>query len=94
VSENRVLWGILGPKMEEVAGDWRRLHNEELHNLHASPNIIMVMKSRRMRWVWLVARMGEVIEAYNILVGKIEGKIPLEDLGIDKKIILVWILVK
>jgi hypothetical protein len=49
VSENRVLRGIFGPKREEMAGGWRRLHNEELHNLYDSPNIIMVMKSRRMR---------------------------------------------
>jgi hypothetical protein len=57
VSENRVLRGIFGPKREEVEGDWRRLHNEELHNLYASPNIIRAMKSRMMRWAGQVARM-------------------------------------
>jgi hypothetical protein len=56
--ENRVLRRIFGPKREEVVGDWRRLHNEELHNLYASQNIIGVTESRRMRWVGHVARMG------------------------------------
>jgi hypothetical protein len=55
--ENRVLRRIFGYKREEVAGDWKRLHNEELHNLHTSPNIIRVMKLRRMKWVGHVARM-------------------------------------
>jgi hypothetical protein len=55
VFENRVLRRIFGPKREEVAGGWRRLHNEELHNLYASPNIISVMKSRRIRWTEHVA---------------------------------------
>jgi hypothetical protein len=55
VFENRVLRRIFGPKREEVAGDWRRLHNEELHNLYASSNIITVIKSRRMRWAGHVA---------------------------------------
>jgi hypothetical protein len=56
VFENRVLGRILEPKREEVAGGWRRLHNEELHNLYASPNITGVIKSRRMRLAWHVAR--------------------------------------
>jgi hypothetical protein len=58
VYENRVLRRIFGPKREEVAGGWRRLQNEELHNLHVSPNIIRVTKSRRMRWARHVAHMG------------------------------------
>jgi hypothetical protein len=66
-----------GPKREEVARGWRRLHNEELHNLYASSNIIRVNKSRGIRWARHVACMGEMRNAYNILVGKPEGKRPL-----------------
>jgi hypothetical protein len=69
VSENRVLRGIFGPEREDVAGGWRRLHNEELHNLYASPNVIRVIK-RRMNWTENVARMGEMRNEYDILVGK------------------------
>jgi hypothetical protein len=72
VFENRVLRRIFGPKREEVAGGWRRLHNEELHNLYTSPNIIRMIKSRRIRWVWHVEHIAE------ILVGKPEGKRSLE----------------
>jgi hypothetical protein len=64
--------------VEEVAGGYRRLQNEELHNLHASPNIIRVMKSRRMRWAGHVPRMGEMRNAYRILVGNPERKRPLK----------------
>jgi len=70
-----VLRRIFGPK-EESAGDWRRLHNEELHNLYALPNIIRVIKSRRMQWVWHVARMGKMRNEYKILAGKPEGEVP------------------
>jgi hypothetical protein len=70
VYENRMLRRISGSKREEVAEGWRRLHNEKLHNLYASPNIIRVIKSRKMRWGWHVARMGEVRIASNSLVGK------------------------
>jgi hypothetical protein len=59
VFENRVLRRIFGPGGDEVTGDWRKLHNEELHNFYSSPNIIRMMKSRRMRWAGHVARMGE-----------------------------------
>jgi hypothetical protein len=59
VCENRVLRGIFGPKREEVVGGWRRLHNKELHNVCASPSIIRVIKSRRVRWRVYVARMGD-----------------------------------
>jgi hypothetical protein len=76
--ENRVLRRIFGHKREEVAGGWRRLHNEELHNLYASPNAIKVIKSRRMRLAGHVARVGEMRNAYTILVEKPEGKRPLE----------------
>jgi hypothetical protein len=58
VFENRVLRRIFGPKRDEVMGDWRKLHNEELHNLYSSPNIIRMIKQRRMRWAEHVARMG------------------------------------
>jgi hypothetical protein len=69
VFENRVLTRIFGPKMVEVTGGWRKLHNEELHGLYSSPSIVRVIKAMRMRWAGHVARMGEVRGAYNILVG-------------------------
>jgi hypothetical protein len=77
VFENKVLRRILGPKRDEVTGGWRKLHNEELHGLHSSPTIFRVIKARRIRWVGHVARMGEVRGAYNILVGRPEGRRPL-----------------
>jgi hypothetical protein len=77
VLENRVL-RIFGPKRNEVTGGWRKLHNEELLNLYSSPSIIRMIKSRRMRWAGYVARMGEKRNAYRTLVGKSEGKRPLE----------------
>jgi hypothetical protein len=77
VFENRVLRRIFGPKRDEVTGGWRKLHNEELHNLYSSPSIIRVFKSRRMRWAGHAARWGERRNAYRILVGKPEGKRPL-----------------
>jgi hypothetical protein len=73
VFENRVLRRIFGPKREEVTGGWRRLHNEELHNLHASLNIVKVMTRR----VVNVTGMGEVRNAYKILIGKPDVKRPL-----------------
>jgi hypothetical protein len=75
--ENRVLRKIFRPKRDEVTGEWRKLHNEELHNLYSSPSIIRIMKARRMRLVGHLARMGEKRNAYRLLVGKPEGKRPL-----------------
>jgi hypothetical protein len=77
VFENRVLRRISGPKRDEVTGEWRKLHNEELCDLYSSSSIIRIIKSRRMRWVGHVARMGEKRNTYRLLVGKPEGKRPL-----------------
>jgi hypothetical protein len=88
VCGNRVQRRIFGPKRKEVAGSWRRLYNEKLHNFYASPNIIRAIKSRRVRWVGHVACMGYryiYICMRNILVVKPEN---LEDLGTDDRIIL------
>jgi hypothetical protein len=77
VFENRVLRRVFGPRRNEVTGDWRKLHNKKLHNLYSSPNVIRMIKSRRMRWAGHVPRMGETRMAYRELVGKPEGKRPL-----------------
>jgi hypothetical protein len=77
VFENRVLRRIFGPKSYEVTGGWRKLHNEELHGLYSSPSIVRMIKARRMRWAGHVVRMGEVRGAYNILIGRPEGRRPL-----------------
>jgi len=78
VFENMVLRRIFGPRSDEVPEEWRSLHNEELNDLYSSPNIVRVIKSRRMRWAGHVSRMGDVRGLYRVLVGKSEGKIPLE----------------
>jgi hypothetical protein len=75
--ENMVLRRIFGPTREEVTGEWRRVYNEELNDLYCSPNIVRVIKSRRMRWAGHVARMGEEREVYRVFVGKPEGKRPM-----------------
>jgi hypothetical protein len=72
-----VLRKIFGPKRDEVTGEWRKLHNEELPDLYSSPSIIRKIKSRRMRWAGYVTRMGEKRNAYRLLVGKPEGIKPL-----------------
>jgi hypothetical protein len=77
VLENRVLRRIFGLKRDEVMGEWRKLHNKELHALYSTPSIIRIIKSRRMRWAGNIARMGEKRSAYRLLVGKPEGKRPL-----------------
>jgi hypothetical protein len=77
VFEDRVLRRIFGPKRDEVTGEWRKLHNEELRDLNSSPCIIRMVKSRRMRWTGHVARIGEKRNAYRLLMGKPEGRRPL-----------------
>ena len=68
---------IFGPRRDELTGEWRRMHNEELNYLYSLPNIVRVIKSRRIRWAEHVAHMGEERGAYRVLVGKPEGKRPL-----------------
>ena len=75
--DNRVLSRVFGTKRDEVTGEWRKLHNEELSDMYSLPNIVRVVKSRRMRWAGHVARMGEEKGVYRVLVGKPEGKRPL-----------------
>jgi hypothetical protein len=77
VFENSVLRRIFGPKRDEVPGEWRQLHSEELHNLCSSPDIIRQIKSGRIRWAGHVARMGGERKVYKVLMGKPEGKRPL-----------------
>jgi hypothetical protein len=76
-NENRVLRRIFGPKRDGVTGGWRKLHNEELHNLYSSPNIILILRSRKMRWAGHMARIGVKRNVYRLLVGKPKGKRPL-----------------
>jgi len=77
VFENMVMRRIFGPRRDEGMGEWRRVHNKELNDLYSSPNIVRVLKSRRMRWAGHGACMGEVRGVYRVLVGKPEGKRPL-----------------
>jgi len=77
VFENKVLRRIFGPKRDEITGKRRKLYNEKLNDLYCSPNIVRVIKSRRMRWAGHVARMGERRGVYRVWVGKPEGKRPL-----------------
>jgi hypothetical protein len=77
VFENRVLRRIFGPKRDQAKGEWRRLDNEKLNDLYSSPNIVWVIKSR-MIWAGHVARIGEKRGSYRILVGRLEGRRPLE----------------
>jgi hypothetical protein len=86
-----VLRRIFGPRSDEVTGEWRRMHNEELNVLYSSPNIVRVIKWRRMRWAGHVTRMGDERGMYRVLVGKLEEKDIWEDLGVDGWIILGWI---
>ena len=86
--KNRVLRGIFGQKRENVTGEWRKLHNEELNDLYCSLNIVRVIKPRRMRWAGHVECMEERRGVYRILVGKPEGKGHSGDTGIDRRRIL------
>jgi hypothetical protein len=74
VFKNKVLRGVFGPKRDQVTGEWRKLHNEEINDLYSLPNIVRVVKSRRMRWAGHVAHMGEERGVHRVLVGKPEGK--------------------
>jgi hypothetical protein len=90
--ENKVLRRIFVPKRNEVTGEWRKLHNEELNDIYTLPNIVRVIKSRRMRWAGHVARMGERRGVYRILARKPEVKGPLG--RSRRKTILRWIFRK
>ena len=91
VFENRVLRRVFGPKRDEVTGEWRTLHNEELSELFSLPNIVRVVKSRRMRWAGHVGRMGQGRGVHRVLVGRPEGKRPLGRPRRRWGIILRWI---
>ena len=89
--KNRVLRRIFGPKRDEVKREWSKLYNEERNDLYSSPNIVQVIKSRKVRLAGHVAYMGEGRGMYSVLVGKAEGKNDWRDTGIDGRIILRWI---
>jgi hypothetical protein len=89
VFENRIFRRIFGPEREED-GSWIKLHNDELHSLYSSPNIVRVIKSRRMRWAGHVARMGEVFTGF--WMGSPKGRDHWEDLGVSRRITLNWTL--
>ena len=91
VFENMVLRRIFGPRRDEVTGEWKRLHDEELNDLYYSPNIVRVIKSRRMRWAGHVARMGEESGCRGSCWGNRREGDHWGDLGVDGWIILGWI---
>jgi hypothetical protein len=91
---NNVVRRIFGPKRDEVTEEWRKLHNEELNVLYSLPNIVRVIKSRRLRWAGHVARMGEGRVVYRFLVGKPEGRDRWGDRSLDGRIMLRWIFKK
>ena len=94
VFENRVLRRIFGTKRNEIKGEWRKLHNEELNDLYCSPNIVRVIKSRRMRWVGHVARMGRGEACTGFWWENLSERDHWGDPGVDGRIILRWILRK
>ena len=87
-----MLRGIFGTKRDGVTGDWRKLHNEELNDLYCSPNIVRVIKPRRMRWAGHVARMEEGRGGHKVLVGNLKVRDNWGDQDVDGRIILRWIL--
>jgi hypothetical protein len=94
IFENRVLRRVFGPKRDEVTGEWRKLHNEELSDLYPLPNIVRVVKSRRMRWAGHVTCIGEGRGVHSVLVWKPERKRPVGDPDVDGRTILRWIFRK
>jgi hypothetical protein len=94
VFENRVLRRRFGPKRDEARGEWRKLHNEELHDLHFSPTVVRVIKSRRIGWVRHVARMGRREACMGFWWGNLRERDHWGDPGVDGRIILGWILRK
>jgi len=90
VFENRVLRREFGPNRDEVTGELRKLHNKELNDLYCSPNIVRVIKSRRMRWSGHVSRIGERRGIYRVMVRNPDGKNHLEDKVVDGRIVLRW----
>jgi hypothetical protein len=91
VFENRVLRKIFGPKREKE-GSWRKLHNDELHSLYSTPNVVRVIKSRRMRWVGHVARMGRRDVFTGFWLGGAKGRDHWVDVGVGGRITLSWTL--
>jgi len=94
VFENSVLRSVFGPKRDEVTGEWRKLHNEELNDLYSSPNIFRVIKSRRMGWAGYVARMGRGEACTGFCRGNLMDRNHWGDPGVDGMIILRWIFRK
>jgi hypothetical protein len=94
VFENRVLRGVFGPKRDEVTGEWRKLHNEELNVLYTLPNIVRVVKSRRMRWTGHVALMGRGEVCTGFWWGSLRERDHWGEPDIEGRIILRWILRK
>ena len=91
VFENMVMGRIFAPGRDEITGEWRRFHNEELNDLYSSPNIVWVIKPRRIRWAGHVARMGEERECIGSWCGNRRERDHWGDLGVDGWIILGWI---
>jgi hypothetical protein len=94
VFENRLLWRIFGPNRDEVTGEWRKLHEEELNDLYFSPNIVRVIKSRRMRWAGHVGVFGRGEVCTGFWWGKLRERDHLENPGVDGRITLRWIFRK